>query len=166
MRPEWLPPLLPLAGSSLQDNLEQLHAIYTRDFIDSALPIVDRRMVLVNNRPDPTWNSIYTYGFTHIITRGEGHRAIDFDRAQRLPWVRAILDNYMEPEVTAFWVQRRKGERLYLWLRDQDFIVILTPLLGKNTSSSSDAIIVTAFCIDPYRRREFERLLDAAKIIL
>lgn len=95
-----------------------------------------------------------------MITRGNGLRVMDYDRANKLPWVRAILDNYKQPEVIAFWAENIKGDRLYLWLEEHDFVVILSPLVGKSASLSSESIIVTAYSIDSYRN--FSKIRDKA----
>ena len=166
MLPDWLPSSLSLAGSSYKNDIAALHELFIRDFIDAAPAVIEGYNILVNNRADPAWNHEYTYGFTHMITRGEGDRSIDYDRARKLPWVRAILDNYTRPEVTAFWYSRPKADRLYLWLQEFDFVVILTPLIGKRASSTSDRIIVTAYSIDSGRQYELEKMFKKASIIL
>lgn len=166
MLPDWLPPQLRLTGMSYQNNLDALYQVYERDFITSSPVLVDGCRVIVDNRPDSTWNDIYTYGFTHIITRGDEHRGLDFDRAKKLPWVRAVLENYTEPEVTAFWYSKPKGDRLYLWLQDHDFVVILTPLVGKRAASKGDRIIVTAYSVDSHRRYDLEQQLRKAFRVL
>ena len=116
MYPDWLPLPLNLRGS-YDENIKELLEVFNRDFISSNNPVVDGYRVIVNNNLDPSWQNLQlTYGFTHMITRGSGLRVIDYDRANKLPWVRAILDNYKQPEVTAFWAEHIKGDRLYLWL--------------------------------------------------
>ncbi len=164
--PDWLPTQLKLAGSSYQNDLKELYGVYERDFITAPSVIVDGCNVVANNVPDPTWDRAYTYGFTHIITRGEGHRGIDYERARKLPWVRAILENYTQPEVTAFWYRQPKSDRLYLWLQDYDFVIILTPLVGKRAAMTSDRVIVTAYSVDPHRRCDLKSLLRKALKVL
>lgn len=166
MCPDWLPPQLTLAGSSYMNDLNILYSVFKNDFIDTTPATIEGHKIIVDNHTDPDWNHEYTYGFTHIITRGESNRSMDYERAKKLPWVRAILDNYNQPEVTAFWYSRPKGDRLYLWLREHDFVVILSPLRGKQASSTSDRIIVTAYSIDAGRGRELDRLLQKASVVL
>lgn len=102
MYPDWLPSPLNLRGS-YDEDIRKLLEVFNRDFINSDNPVVDGRRVIVNNKPDPSWQDLQlTYGLTHMITRGNGLRTMDYDRASKLPWVRAILDNYKQPEVIAF----------------------------------------------------------------
>ena len=160
MTPEWLPLQLNLVGSSIEDDYRKLHEVYERDFILSSMPTVDGSKVVVNNRPDLSiMGGVYTYGFTHLITCGETDRFIDYDRAKKLPWVRSILDNYMKPEVSAFYVEHAKGETLYLWLADSDFVVILRPLKSKRERAKNPRkIIVTSYHIHSGGRYKLQRL--------
>lgn len=166
MLPDWLPSQLSFSGASYQNDLTKLYKVYERDFITADPVIVDGCRVIVNEKPDGDWDGAYTYGFTHVITRGEEHRSIDYDRARKLPWIRAVLENYTEPEVTAFWYRKPKQDRLYLWLQELDFVVILTPLVGKRAASASDRVIVTAYSVDGHRRYDFERMLQKALKVL
>ncbi len=149
MEPEWLPPQLRLAGNSLQRNLDELHEVYRRDFMDAAASIVDGSAVYVNTHADKSrWGGKYTHGFTHMITRGKKDRAIDYDRARKLPWVKAILDNYTEPEVTGFWSSTPEGDKLFLWLQGLDFVVIICPKDSKTIAMGQKRVIITAYHID------------------
>lgn len=158
MQPYWLPQQLSLAGNSLQSDLNELYAVFERDFVLSDACIVDGSPVYVSTHPDPAWDREYTHGFTHLITRGKGERAIDYDRARKLPWVRAVLENYTEPEVTAFWDHSPNGDTLYLWLADLDFVIILRPKDEVYIISGQKRIIVTAFHVDKHwLRRDLQQ---------
>ncbi|MEI6228784.1 MAG: hypothetical protein WCP11_02050 [Candidatus Saccharibacteria bacterium] len=160
MVPEWLPPPLRLAGTSIEDDYRSLYEVFESDFINSSCPIVDGCKVVACNLLDPSvMGGIYTYGFTHLITHGDKERLIDYDRAKKLPWVRAVLDNYTAPEVTAFYVEQPKGLTMYLWLTDNDFVVTLRALKSKKEQSSSPRkIIVTAYHVYTYGRKDLQRL--------
>ena len=57
-------------------------------------------------------------------------------------------------------VSSTEKDKLYLWLKDYDFVVILIPYINKRTTPvDNKVIIVTAFPIYPYRRRDFDKLL-------
>lgn len=160
MTPEWLPSPLRLAGTSIEDDYKVLYGIFESDFIQSPCPVIDDCEVVVNNSIDPSVAAgAYTYGFTHLITHGDSERFIDYDRAKKLPWVRAVLDNYTAPEVTAFCVEQPKGETIYLWLPDNDFVVTLRALKSKKEQKSKPRkIIVTAYHVYSYGRRDLQRL--------
>ena len=163
MFPDWLPPELPLNGNSLQADLDALYAVFEQDFIQAVPSIVDGSPVYVNPHPDPSWNRQYTHGFTHMITRGEGMRGIDYGRARKLPWVKAILENYTQPEVTAFWTHNPKGDTLHLWLADLDFVVLLRPKDDAQVAPGRKRIIITAFHVDQaWLRRDLQKKYGAS----
>lgn len=163
MIPDWLPPQLRLNGASLQANYDELFAIYERDFINGSEIIVDGSLVINDNTVDQTFgNGSYTYGFTHLITKGKDDRYIDYDRAKKLPWVRAILENYREPEVTAFYVNTPKGPTLYLWLVDSDYVVVLKRPRSKKERNANNKIIVTAYHLQDYGRNDLQKLYGRA----
>ena len=160
MSPDWLPPELIFKGSSLEADYKMLYKVFERDFINSPPLIVDGCTVVVNNRPDPAiMNGTYTYGLTHLVTSGENERFIDYNRAAKLPWVRPIIDNYTAAEVTAFCVEQKQGETIYLWLADSDFVVVLRALNSRRERMANPKkIIVTAYDVYPSGRYKLQRL--------
>ena len=154
MIPDWLPAELTFSGGSLQADIDKLYAIYEADFIKAPASIVDRSPVYVNTHPDPAWDRKYPHGFTHMITRGDTVRGIDYARASKLAWVKAVLENYTQPEVTAFWDHNPNNDTLYLWLADLDFVIILRPKDDDYIISGQKRVIVTAFCVDQHWQRK------------
>jgi len=81
----------------------------------------------------------------------EKERLPDYRRSERLAWIKKIIENYTIDEVKMFYhkeTNTTKDIRLYLWLEDYNFVVILQKL-GKNSS-----YLVTSFYVD----REGKRL--------
>ena len=159
MTPEWLPPHLKLNGSSLQLDIDKLYGLYHNDFVIAPPSIVDSSPVYVNTHPDKSrWGGKYPHGFTHMVTRGKTDRTIDYDRAQKLPWVKAILDNYTMPEVTGFWTTTPEGDKLFLWLQDLDFVVIICPKHENTIAVGQNRVIITAYHIDQHwMRRDLQK---------
>lgn len=72
-------------------------------------------------------------------------RLLDIDRADRLEWVKKIIENHTLPDIKCFYKKEttnKKPIRLYLWLHEKNFVVILQKL-GKSSS-----FLVTSFYID------------------
>lgn len=103
--------------------------------------------------------------FWHLTTRTQTHykkegnrivankeRLLDFDRAKRIHWIKPIIDNAsIAQNVKLFYRKETKGKkpiRLYLWVEDEDFVVILQKL-GKSSS-----FLVTSFYITHQRKRD------------
>ncbi len=164
MLPDWLPPQLVFSGNSLQNDYDVLHATFQNDFLSGDVLEVDNLTIFTDTSIDPNSTQGYTRGFTHLVTIGSQGRAIDYDRAKKLPWVRAVIENHFEAEVNTFWTNSPKGPTLYLWLADYDFVVILRRMKGSTHSSSG--IIITAYHVQSYGRRDLQKLYGKAIRIL
>jgi len=109
--------------------------------------------------------------FWHLITRTHQYtikngkkfetkkeRLLDYDRAKRLHWVKKIIENHLINEIKLFYKRESKGKkpiRLYLWLYDKDFVVILQKL-GKSSS-----FLVTSFYItNDAKREDYQKFYD------
>lgn len=72
-------------------------------------------------------------------------RLLDIDRANRLEWVKKIIENHTLPDIKCFYKKEtanKKPIRLYLWLYEKNFVVILQKL------RKSSSFLVTSFYID------------------
>ena len=167
MMPVWLPRELVLNGPRVQDDYKKLYGVFYRYFVARGLPTVDGDLVIYNTTPNPNYDDErFVYGFTHLVTKDAdsegGVRSIDYFRAERLPWVRAIIDNYEQEEVRAFWARGVDGKvKLYLWLFDYDFVVIM-----ERIGDGSRNMMLTAYRVYSNRRRHFQRLYEHAVKVL
>ena len=123
-RPYWLPDLMCVDGE-WSKVLEELYQIFRKDIKEGALtlggcPIWWDRVILPSEK--------YEEGFWHLITRQEPgeERLFDTRRAERLPWIRAIILNSKDPLIK-FWEEKRTSRkiRLYLWLEAFNYVVCL-----------------------------------------
>ncbi len=82
--------------------------------------------------------------FWHLITRRnkENKRVFDLERARRIGWIKQIILDYAKPHVKLFYYLDKKI-RLYLWLYDFDFVVIL-----QKAHKGEAIFLVTGFYID------------------
>lgn len=82
-------------------------------------------------------------------------RLTDYRRAERLEWVKQIIENHNHSEIKMFYHKESTGSkeiRLYLWAFNEDFVVILQKL-GR-----SETYLVTSFYIDyEGKRKDFEK---------
>lgn len=164
MRPDWLPRELNLNNSSLQEDYRFLHEIFVRDFSNLDDILVDGKGVYIDRGKDSFYPE-YERGFIHFVTRANGdERPIDYERAKKLNWVLPVLKHYTEPEVKAFWSVGPKGECLYLWLEDYDFLIILKE--WKSNKNRSTRIVVTSYNVDgSYRRVLKKRFENSHKVL-
>lgn len=103
--------------------------------------------------------------FWHLISREEKElywensitkfrslgRYPDYRRAERIGWVKEILENHTHEKIKLFYHResnKKRDIRLYLWAYEEDFVVILQKL-GKSSS-----FLVTSFYIDHQGKRD------------
>lgn len=90
--------------------------------------------------------------FVHVITRESKYknkREFDRDRANRIHWIRPILENSHLSCINVFERVNDKGENQhYYWCPKKDFVVILREI-------KPDLMLLTAFCVDDYNKNKF-----------
>lgn len=126
------------------DQLELLYKAFEKDFVTNTL-IVDGshvKIILENSKVLGFKN--YPETFVHLITRKSsgGKRVFDKFRANKIHWVKCILENRDNDYVLYFEYPDEDGNlRFYFWFREKGFLVIMKKI-------APDFLIVTSFCID------------------
>jgi len=147
----WLPDTLDTDGE-WPDTLNNLYKIFCDDFKNTSLtynglPIGWQRDKIDDDKDEGFWHLITN---DEITISGKKDRIPDYDRAKRLPWCKAIINNANEEEVIVFEYLEGKTKnnkpkiRTYLWLKDWDFVVIL----AKNMRPIQHYYLVTAFYLN------------------
>lgn len=158
---DWLPDELLLLTCSLEDDYASLYAVFEHDFVDTEI-YFDNCKVYYQKAIDHKTPGQYPHGFTHLITKENGgQRIIDYDRATKLPWVRAIIEHADDPSVIVLNNQERSAKRglrevTYLWLEEKDFLVVLSRI---NHGEYDGKIIITAYTItESYKIKQLRQL--------
>ena len=106
----WLPELVYFEDYSGKwtDYLEELHRIFSRDFIQSK-PSFPNKSVRLKRHPEHNGKSAT---FWHFISKGstEEDRIPDFRRCERIRWPRAIIDEF-PPDMG-------KSDKIVWWKED------------------------------------------------
>ncbi len=156
---------LPLNRIDATQLFEYLYSFFRRDFVDNKTYL--NQSIYIDPRSHRL-DEGKELDFWHLITRNEkltvkeGNRYVqkterypDFRRAERIEWVKLIIDNYTDPAIKLFYHQetnQKRDIRLYLWAYENDFVVILQKL-GKSSS-----FLVTSFHIDhDGKKLDYER---------
>ncbi|KIC56525.1 hypothetical protein RM53_12075 [Brevundimonas nasdae] len=80
-------------------------------------------------------------GFWHVVSRGKGDdRMFDPSRARRLCWLRSMIQGEA-PGVIRFEYHDGKTNKIYAWLEEEDYVVVLA-------EKQNVVLLVTAFFID------------------
>jgi len=143
-----LKPVLNLGQVEASGLIDYLYNIFNRDFVQRQSMLggkmwVDPRCEKKELGKEQT--------FWHLITRGKDDRFPDYRRAERLEWVRQLIESPHDPCVKFFYHKEsnpKQDIRLYLWAEADDFVVIIQRL-GK-----SKAFLVTSFYVDQSAKRE------------
>jgi hypothetical protein len=137
-------------------QLFDMYGHFLRDFCDTPFFHKGRQVIVNKNRSrHPLFKGKFE-GFVHVVTRKSNYtdkRQYDRDRANRIHWIKPILDNWESPLVSYFEKVSDNGELQYFyWVQTLQFIVILREL-------NPDLLLVTAYCVDEYNATKFRKQL-------
>lgn len=163
---EWLPSELSLLSGNLEDDYSKLFEIFKRDFIETQLYFSGERVVY-QEAIDRKAPGEYPHGFTHLITRENGgQRIIDYDRATKLSWIRAIIEHSDDSSIIV--MKRTQSsekygltDNTYLWLESRDFLVVLRRI---TKGFYQGQMLITAFAItESHERKRLHKWLNEDK---
>jgi len=134
-----------------EEQLRLMYAEFKRDFIDSSLVIdgLNVKVILDDSKVEGFEN--YPETFVHLITRKNQlkERVFDRHRANKIHWVKCILENRIEDEIIYFEYPEEDGTiRNYYWYKEEGFLVIMEKI-------TPDYLIVTSFNIDNKRNEKY-----------
>lgn len=139
------------------ENLEpeQLAEMY-RIYIDEICTMVFRgKPILVNHNASrhPLCRGKHLT-FEHVITRESKHsgkRNFDRDRANRIHWIRPIIEAEGNPFIKYFEAYNEKGQlQFFFYYMDRDFIVIIRELPNGN-------MLITSYYVDDFRKINYKK---------
>jgi hypothetical protein len=126
--PDFLPQMIAMPGS-WDEILAVLYQAFEADFKrhrtmhEGLLVLYDGRILRDGEGKEE--------GFWHVISRSDRHtgeRLIDYPRAQRLSWARALLESPPRSEIKVFDFDegpKDTGIRRYIWLEASDYALVL-----------------------------------------
>ena len=144
-------------------KLDELHAIFQEHFMDKPL-YLDGKLVSVkrhvyNPKKDglPDYFAHYFEKFVHIVSRtidtkkSDKQREFRSERANRIHWIRPILENYHDPRISNFRFLESDGSiRDYFWFKAKDFMVVMEEV-------KPDYYLITGFCVDHQNKRYYAK---------
>jgi len=143
-----LKPILDLGKIEASGLIDYLYDIFHRDFVQRQSMLGGKLWIDPRSERKELGKE---HSFWHLITRGKDERFPDYRRAERLEWVRQLVEAPHDPCVSAFYHREsnpKQDIRLYLWARAHDFVVIIQRL-GR-----SKAFLVTSFYVDQKSKRD------------
>lgn len=148
----WLPCVIEFNNYQGDWN-RYLEAIYNRFCKDLVFHKVcfRGRTVAVRKTPETRGKG---YGFWHCIQEGpkEQERTPDFERCKRIGWIRAIIENFRQPEID-YWTNKRGSELSHLLWYKEEYLVVLAERERKKDKRKY-FLLKTAYCTTEERRRK------------
>lgn len=138
------------------EQIDVFYDIFTNDFVTNSVLIDGRKIKIAPTNSKVEEFKEYNETFHHIITRDTSHgRIYTADRANRIHWIKPILENSKDKAILYYkWKDDKNVCKEHFWFFKRDFMVVLKPL-------STDVMIVTAFCVDADEKATyFERYKD------
>lgn len=136
---------------------EEMYHIFMNDFVNKPMTINDMTLKVNENKSKHPLFKGKLDGFVHLVTRESkysGKRNFDNQRANRIHWIRPILENVTNNRVKYFERINDKGIKQYhYWLKENDFLVILREI-------KPDILLVTSFIVDVTAKFKYQRWYD------
>ena len=133
-------------------QLHEMLACFMDDFVNNPFQIKGCNVKVITEK---SWHRNFRglpETFVHLITREnkyKGLREFDYERANRIHWVKEVLLNHTSTRIKYFEYGDEKGiVKQHYWYEEQNFIVVLKPI-------QPDLLVVTAFCIDDFERPRY-----------
>lgn len=136
------------------DQLYRIYGIYLDDIVKNPI-VISGRVLKYNNRKSrhPICPGKHQT-FEHIITRESkisGKRNFDKERANKIHWIRPILENIDDPRIKYFERVNNEGKnQLFYWYEEKSFIVIVREI-------EPDILLITSFVVDKDERYCFRK---------
>jgi len=133
------------------EQLDLLYAEFKRDFIDSFLNIDGLNVKVILKNSTLEGFEPYPETFVKLITRDSvgGKRVFDRHRANKIHWIRCILDKRDDDDITFFQYPDKKNDlRDYYWFKNGGFLVVMKKI-------SPDYLVITSFHIDSRHNEEY-----------
>jgi hypothetical protein len=136
-----------------QAHLDLLYAEFERDFVNNPFQLDGLNVKVVLKQSATPGYEGYPETFVHLITRKvqSNRRMFDRHRANKIHWIRCILENRGEEEIIFFQYPEDDGKlRDYYWYKDEGFLVIMQKI-------APNCLVITSFHIDNQRNEEYYR---------
>lgn len=134
-----------------KDQLELLYMEFKRDFVDNVLIVDGLRLKVVLHKSFVDGFEEYPETFVHLITRKSagGKRVFDKYRANKIHWIRCILENRGQDEIYYFeYIEGNGRTRDYYWFKEFGFIVVMEKI-------TPDYLVITGFNVDDARNEKY-----------
>lgn len=136
-----------------QTEINQLFEIFKKDLIENPLLLSDVRIKYDKKTSKHPQFKGLPVGFEHICTRKSDHsqkRNFDPVRANKIGWIRPIIENYQNNRIKYFEKLHFNGQnQKFFWHEEKDYVVIIRDINTK-------LILITAFTVDKINKKRYK----------
>jgi hypothetical protein len=137
------------------EQVFKMYGIFLNDFVKSSFYLKGKQ-VKHNKAPSNHYNHLFrnkNETFVHLITRESKIKKMrDFDsqRANRIHWIKPILENANDKRIWYFERHNTNNEMCeYYWYESRDFLVILKRI-------EPDVLLITSFYVDKTEKVKYK----------
>lgn len=141
-------------------QMHTMYGHYLKDIVNN--PLVIKGITLTFNK-NPSRHPVCKgkhQCFEHIITRESKHsgkRNFDRERANKIHWIRPILENVNDPRIKYFEAINDDNEnQQFYWYEEMNFIIILREI-------TPNLLLITSFSVDKEERYGFKKKYEEYK---
>ncbi|MDP3353100.1 MAG: hypothetical protein Q8S44_05105 [Flavobacteriaceae bacterium] len=133
-----------------EEHLEMLFQLFKTDFLEQDIYLDDHKIIIDTNNSKEEGFENYPHTFVKLITRGEKRkRVFDKKRANKLHWVKAIIENKHANDIICFKFLEGDGSiKDYYWFKEGGFLIIIKKI-------TPNCVIVSSFHIDDKKNQEY-----------
>ena len=137
-----------------KEQMFKMYGIFLNDISKNPL-IINGKAVKYNSNPSvhPICKG-KAKAFEHIITRESkiaGRRNFDVERANKIHWIRPIIENVADFRIKYFEKVNDEGyNQQFYWYEDKGFIIIIREI-------NPDLLLITSFSVDFENQRNYKR---------
>jgi hypothetical protein len=142
--------------SEWSDFVDDYYAAFTDDFLTPPKPTFQGRPVLVSRYIGPA-DEGKEAKFWHLITKEhkDGGRDPDPNRAERINWIRWLIENHQHFKTWKYLEVAAKTEyRWYIWAEADNFLVIL----GERDDGCYN--LITSFWVETWNKAKLNKKYD------
>ena len=124
--------LLDIKGMSETQRKKSLQGVFNRDIRNNPLFLFQNKKI----HPTPedgkdSMERLFTHLTTKIIDKNARKREFDLSRSIRLHWVKFHSEEQKTNNMLIFSVKEPDGIRIYIYDKDEEYVIILEPLRNK-----------------------------------
>lgn len=143
-----------------KNQLFKMYGIFLNDLINNPIIINGKTLKVNRSKSNHPICKNKMKGFEHIITREsklKGERDFDIERANKIHWIRPIIENVNDIRIKYFEAVNDDGfNQQHYWYEEKGFIVIIREI-------APNLMLITSFSIDRGWESKYKKMYNEFK---